>query len=737
MRKKWVVRGFILVLLGVVCGLVAGSIHSEDASRIEEKIVQTAQKGQAEQSRLEDLVVADFEGPDLKNRLGGESGSWNLDPDDPHSVAEATLAPGMGADQSGTALKLAYDVNSQESAQNGFWTKLKGADLSHYDHLQFDVRGDAESGFTNVFKVELKRSKNDSDQGGGIVKGGAVVKGVTSAWQTIQIPLNKMTGLINFADSEDWKNPAHARESLDEFVVVFEKRRVSEKKGVLYLDNIKFVDLRKVLPTAVDFPPRKIEKTPVPLAGLDLARFLVTRLQGYPKQIINKKRFPKNDRKFLVAIAKDTWKFFDQVIDREHQLPLDTIQLGENVPLGTGAYVGDYTSVTNIGFYFMCVVSAYDFKFISKTEAVRRINHTLDTLEKLEKHSSGFYYNYYDTTTLERTSYFVSLVDSGWLDAGLYVVKHAFPKELGVRASKILSSHSFSFFYDPVEEQMCHGYYSHLDVYSDYHYGSFYTEPRAISFMAIGRGEAPMEHWFRMVRTFPENYGWQTQMPQQRFEKTVLGVTFMGGFYEWAGLRFVPSWGGSMFEALMPALIVDERKWAPEGLGLNNERHVSASIQYTLQNLGYPVWGLSPSSNPEGGYAEYGVSILGSKGYPAGVVTPHASILALDYAAPEVVKNLRTLLKTYPVYGEYGFYDAVDVKTGKVAHKYLALDQGMILIALDNYVNKGAVRNRFMADPVAQKAEPLLREEKLFEEIKPERNVEVRTIKNKTASRAP
>jgi hypothetical protein len=73
------------------------------------------------------------------------------------------------------------------------------------------------------------------------------------------------------------------------------------------------------------------------------------------------------------------------------------------------------------------------------------------------------------------------------------------------------------------------------------------------------------------------------------------------------------------------------------------------------------------------------------------------------------------MLERYSAYGEYGFYDAIDVATGEVATKYLCLDQAMSFIALDNYLNNGAIRKRFHNDPIAKKAEELLKVEKFFE----------------------
>jgi hypothetical protein len=460
----------------------------------------------------------------------------------------------------------------------------------------------------------------------------------------------------------------------------------------------------------------------VKLEGIDFAKFLIGRLKGFPKQVVVKKAFPQDDREFLLEVARDTWRFFDEIVDQEHALPLDTIQIGKEAALDKETWIGDYTNVTNIGLYLMVLVSAYDLGFITQEDAIARIEKTVGTLEKLEAHSSGFLYNYYDTTTAERTSYFVSLVDCGWLASGLYVAKNAFPEALGPRIEKLLAKGNFSFFYDPVERQMWHGFYENLDIYSDYHYGPLYSEPRAISYMAIARGEAPKEHWFLgLVRTFPENYSWQGQMPTNQVERTTLGFTYTGGHYEWKDLKYVPSWGGSAFEALMPTLVLDEKRLAPKGLGLNDARHVQGQIRYALEELKYPIWGMSPSTVPEGGYSEYGATPFGSKGYKVGVVTPHASVLALEYAPKEVVANLRKLIELYDIYGEYGFYDAVTVSTGLVARKYLSLDQGMIFVALNNYLNDGAIRNRFHADPVIQSAEEILSAEDFgIEETKAE-----------------
>jgi len=84
----------------------------------------------------------------------------------------------------------------------------------------------------------------------------------------------------------------------------------------------------------------------------------------------------------------------------------------------------------------------------------------------------------------------------------------------------------------------------------------FINLPHAVSngtlgaLIAIAKGDAPESLWFEMERTQPATHFWQRQRPQGRREKIVRGHRVHGGSYAWRDLRYVPSWGGSMFEAL-------------------------------------------------------------------------------------------------------------------------------------------------------------------------------------------
>ena len=438
------------------------------------------------------------------------------------------------------------------------------------------------------------------------------------------------------------------------------------------------------------------------------------RLLGWPSRTrANNNELPADDHAFLLRVARDTWRGLDALRDRENGLPVNSVRL-PSTPGATDAHVGDYTSSTDVGLYLAAVAAAHQLGFVSQPDAVARIRQVLDTVEGLE-HYRGSLFNYYDTTVLDRTSTFVSFVDSSWLTAGLIAVRTSFP-ELHDRCTRMLAQQDYAVFYDAGTGLMSHGYYTPPTIRSPYHYGMLYTESRLGSLLAIGKGDVPECHWFAMLRTLPGDCDGQSQAPRGTTDKTVRGHRFSAGYYEWEGTRFVPSWGGSMFEALMPTLLLDELRYAPDSLGANARAHVLVQRRYATETLGYPVWGISPSATPShDGYGEFGVRVLGALGYFAGAVTPHAAALALAVDAPAAIANLRALAQRYDIYGDYGFYDAVDPQSGTVAYKYLALDQAMLFLAVANHLSGQALPRRFVTDPIVQSVLPVIGAERFFE----------------------
>ncbi len=444
----------------------------------------------------------------------------------------------------------------------------------------------------------------------------------------------------------------------------------------------------------------------------------------------------------LLAIAADTWKFSKLDVDPTTHLPMDNITLGDHPAQGT------YTSPTNIGVNLWSIIDAGDLHLISRAEENQRLSDALGAIEKLQKWN-GFLLSWYDTKTGEPitgpggtslagkdlTGQLISTVDNGWYAAGLIQLRQAAPR-FAARATKLLDAMDFNLFYDKGDEstdvnagQMYGGWLINKGN-AGFEYGMLNTETRISAYVGIGTRTMPSDVWWRTWRTEPAQFG-QKQIPQGGSVDVTDPLTgrkfpVTEGYYSSNGVNYVPSWGGSMFEALMPNLMVPEVADAPQGFGANDQDYLDATIKYDTQTLGYKVWGLSPSSTPDdtGGYLAYGSQNLGTDAsttdYQQGAVTPHASFLALDVEPQAAYANISTMLADFPqVYGPDGFYDALDPTTGAVGHRYLVLDQSMILTALDNALAGDPMQHRWAADPVGKVDSLYLRAEKFA--VAPER----------------
>jgi Putative glucoamylase/Protein of unknown function (DUF3131) len=497
-------------------------------------------------------------------------------------------------------------------------------------------------------------------------------------------------------------------------------------------------------------------------------------------------------REALLAIARDTWRFYGADVDPGTHLPLDNITFAGGAATPTS--YGRYTSAANIGVYLWAVVAAKDLGLITTSRARALISATLDEVQHLKKFD-GFLFQWYDTTTgdvirnpgdidcaAETTPtfdncYFVSNVDNGWYASGLIVVREAMP-ELSRQASRLIDAMNFGIFYDDRAETHCNtnpaipgnqptgqmygGYYAGLppgqgDNWTHYyHNGAFYSDPRISAYIGMGLRQMPGNVWWRSWRELPPpapypdcastdpDFSWQGQWPMagswQTYTDPQSGQQFpvWEGHYTYpdSGLTFIPTFAGGMFEGLMANEVVPETSWGRRSFGLADERTAQVQIKYATQQLGDPVWGMSPSSTADdsGGYGGFGVEGLVFPYFGTGadathpnlglsqchgcatedVVTPHASFIALDVAPQQAFANIEALRARYPgVYGVDGFFDAVNPVTGSVGHRDLVLDQSMIMAAIDNALGNRRLQRYFAADPVSWAARAYLSLEKM------------------------
>ena len=256
-----------------------------------------------------------------------------------------------------------------------------------------------------------------------------------------------------------------------------------------------------------------------------------------------------------------------------------------------------------------------------------------------------------------------------------------------------LAQMDFAFLYDDERHLFTIGY-NVVDRRRDAsYYDLLATETRLGIFMAIALGQVPQESWFSLGRLLA-----------QRGRDTAL-----------------LSWAGSMFEYLMPLLVMPSYKETL--LDQTDEAVVRRQIEYGRQR-GVP-WGFSESgynavdAAQNYQYRAFGVPGLGLKRGLADdlVVAPYATVLALMVAPEEAAQNLR-VLTALNLLGDFGFFEAVDYTPSRllagearcVIRSFMAHHQGMSLVAIAETALDRPMQRRFVAEPMVQATLPLLQE---------------------------
>ena len=251
----------------------------------------------------------------------------------------------------------------------------------------------------------------------------------------------------------------------------------------------------------------------------------------------------------------------------------------------------------------------------------------------------------------------------------------------------------FGFLLDPERRLLSIGYRAAEGTLDPSCYDLLASEARLASFVAIAKNDVPARHWFRLGRTVtPVRHG-----------------------------AALISWSGSMFEYLMPSLVMR----APAGslLEQTNRLIVQRQIDYGVE-LGLP-WGVSESAYNARDleltyqYSNFGVPGLGLKrGLSENVViAPYATALAVMVDPERSALNFARLIAV-GARGRYGFFEALDYTPSRlpegsrvaVVRAFMAHHQGMTVVAIANVLFDGRMRDRFHAEPSIQATELLLQE---------------------------
>ena len=260
-------------------------------------------------------------------------------------------------------------------------------------------------------------------------------------------------------------------------------------------------------------------------------------------------------------------------------------------------------------------------------------------------------------------------------------------------SEQIMDEMDFKFLLDPERKVFTIGYNVSALTADNSYYDLLASEARLASFVAIAKGDVPQTHWFRLGRQ----------------------LTSVNG------TRALLSWTGTMFEYLMPILVM--RDYNETLLGLTYRTVVKRQIEYS-QERGVP-WGISESAynvrdiNLNYQYGPFGVPGLGLKRglIEDLVVAPYATMLAAQISPRAAMQNLRRLEKEGTL-GAFGFYESIDYtaerlpqdQTHVLIRTFMTHHQGMSLVALTNVLRDDRIVNLFHADPLVQATELLLQE---------------------------
>ncbi|MGB6363179.1 MAG: glucoamylase family protein, partial [Thermoanaerobaculia bacterium] len=264
---------------------------------------------------------------------------------------------------------------------------------------------------------------------------------------------------------------------------------------------------------------------------------------------------------------------------------------------------------------------------------------------------------------------------------------------LALLSEGMVRAMDFQFLFDPSRRLFSIGYRVADGTLDPNSYDLLASEARLASFVAIAKGDVSPRHWFLLGRS----------------------LTPVG-----RGAALV-SWSGSMFEYLMPLIVM--RQPAHSLLDLTCRLVVGRQIRYGAERR--VPWGVSESAynvrdvQLSYQYSDFGVPGLGLKRglFEDVVVAPYATALAAMVDPRAALSNFARLEQA-GARGAYGFYEALDYTPSRlpeqarvaVVRAYMAHHQGMTLVSLGNVVHDGLTRRRFHAHPLVQAAELLLQE---------------------------
>ncbi len=266
---------------------------------------------------------------------------------------------------------------------------------------------------------------------------------------------------------------------------------------------------------------------------------------------------------------------------------------------------------------------------------------------------------------------------------------------MSAEADALVLDMEFGFLFDEQRKVFHIGYNLDTGKLDNSYYDLLASEARIASLVAIAKHDVPQQHWLRLTRPLTK-------------------VS--------TGEQALLSWSGTMFEYLMPPLIM---RSYPDTL-LDQSCRAAVDHQIAFGRAKGVPWGISESGfysfDAAMNYQYYAFGVPGL-GFKRGlsedlVIAPYASLMALPVAPAAVMENIERL-EARRALGRYGFYEAIDYTAAHlplgqeyaIVRSYMAHHQGMIMLALADYLQGKRMVDRFHAEPMIQSVELLLQEQ--------------------------
>jgi len=400
-----------------------------------------------------------------------------------------------------------------------------------------------------------------------------------------------------------------------------------------------------------------------------------------------------SDEDLMTLVQKQTFQYFWDGAEPVSGMAPERIHLDGNYPQN------DKTIVTSggSGFGIMAILVGIERGFITREEGLERFERITDWLEKADRFHGVYPHWLYGETGEVRPFGSVDdggdLVESSFLFQGLLCVRQYFmdgndrEKQLAGKIDELWREAEWNWYRGENKENVLIWHWSPNYGWKINHKILGYDECLITYVMAASSPTYPIqpevyhEGWARNgeIKGGPTKYGYE------------LALRHNGS----------PEYGGPLFWAHYSYLGLDPRNLEDEYADYwqHNKNHVLIDYEYCVENpKNYPgygpnCWGLTASYSVRG-YSAH------KPGNDRGVISPTAALSSIPYAPEESLAAMRYFYEELgdSLWGDYGFYDAFSIRDEWFPKRYLAIDQGPIVVMIENY-RTGLLWDLFMSCP--------------------------------------